>query len=124
MKANFINTMPTRLLALGVAVVAAAIVLSEQYACAQTAAPGPREVPARLLPVPTTVSPQMQKIIGAPISPTWNVLPKTAEEWKAQVNAAAAEAVRRLPAMRDELRVKSGPLTIWVEAEGRLLGEK
>jgi monoterpene epsilon-lactone hydrolase len=104
--------MSLRLLALGVAVVAAAIVLSEQYACAQTAAPGPREVPARLLPVPTTVSPQMQKIIGAPISPTWNVLPKTAEEWKAQVNAAAAEAVRRLPAMRDELRVKSEPLTI------------
>jgi monoterpene epsilon-lactone hydrolase len=34
------------------------------------------------------------------------------EEWKAQVNAVAAEAVRALPAMRDQLLVKSEPLTI------------
>jgi epsilon-lactone hydrolase len=54
----------------------------------------------------------MQKIVGAPISPTWNVFPKTAEEWKAQVNAAAAEASRQLPAMRSQLHVKSEPLTI------------
>ena len=69
-------------------------------------------MPARILPVPTTVSPQMQKIVGAPISPTWNVLPKTAEEWKVQVNAAAAAAVRLLHAMRDQLRVKSELLTV------------
>jgi epsilon-lactone hydrolase len=87
------------------------IVLSVQYGFAQTAVPNPREVPARILPVPTTVSPQMQKIIGAPISPTWNVFPKTAEEWKAQVNATVAEAVRALPAVRDQLLVKSEPLT-------------
>jgi epsilon-lactone hydrolase len=87
-------------------------VLSVQHGFAQTAVPIPREVPARILPVPTTVSPQMQKIVGAPISPTWNVFPKTAEEWKAQVNAAAAEAVRALPALRDKLLVKSEPLTI------------
>jgi monoterpene epsilon-lactone hydrolase len=85
----------------------AVTVLSGQYVSAQTAVPGPREVPARLLQVPATVSPQMQKIIGAPISPTWNVFPKTPDEWKAQVNAAAAEAVRQLPAIRDQLRVKS-----------------
>jgi monoterpene epsilon-lactone hydrolase len=91
---------------------AAVTVLLGQYASAQTSIPGPREVPARILPVPTTVSPQMQKIIGAPISPTWNVFPKTAEEWKAQVNTAAVQAVRQLPAMRDQLRVKSEPLTI------------
>ena len=69
-------------------------------------------MPACILPVPTTVSPQIQKIVGAPISPTWNAFPKTAEEWKAQVNAAAAEAGRALPAMRDQLRVKSEPVTI------------
>ena len=80
------------------------IVLSDQYGFAQTAVP-PREVPARFLPAPTTVSPQIQKIVGAPISPTWNVFPKTAEEWKAQVNAVAADAVRALPAMRDQLLV-------------------
>src|SRR4051794_17514084 len=40
------------------------------------------EVPARSVPVPTTVSPQLAKIIGAPLRTNWNVLPKTGEEWK------------------------------------------
>jgi hypothetical protein len=38
---------------------------------AQTSAPGAREVPAHTVPVPDTVSPQMQEIIGAPINPNW-----------------------------------------------------
>jgi epsilon-lactone hydrolase len=62
--------------------------------------------------VPETVSPQMQRIIGAPISPTWNVFPKTAAEWKAQVDAAAVEAAKRLPAVREQLRVTMEPQTI------------
>jgi epsilon-lactone hydrolase len=75
-------------------------------------AQAPREVPARSLPTPTTVSPQMQKIIGAPLTPAWNTYPKTAEEWKAQV-AKAAEAVERgLPGMREALKVKIEPMTI------------
>jgi tripartite-type tricarboxylate transporter receptor subunit TctC len=36
-------------------------------------------VPARTLPVPTTVSPQMQKIIGTPLNPNWKVWPQTLE---------------------------------------------
>ena len=67
--------------------------------------PGPRDVPARTIPVPATVSPQMQKMIAAPLSPTWNVIPKTAEEWKAQVDAGAAAAMELLPGMRKELGV-------------------
>ena len=54
------------------------IVASSAHALAQT--PPAREVPARSIPVPETVSPQLQRIIGAPISPTWNVFPKTAAE--------------------------------------------
>jgi hypothetical protein len=69
------------------------IVLVDQYGFAQTGAPTSRQVPARVLPVPTTVSPPIQKIVGAPISPTWNVFPKTTDEWKAQVDAVAAEAM-------------------------------
>ncbi len=74
--------------------------------------PDAREIPARVLPAPTTVSPQMQKIIGAPISPTWNVIPKTKEEWKAQVAKTAEAAERSLPAMREALKVKIEPMTI------------
>jgi monoterpene epsilon-lactone hydrolase len=91
---------------------AVAIGVSTPHAFAQTAMPTAREVPARLLPVPTTVSPQMQKIIGAPISPTWKDFPKTAEDWKAQVDAAATASARALPAMREALAVKLEPLTI------------
>jgi len=40
-------------------------------------AQAPREVPARSVPVPDTVSPQLQKIIGAPINPNWNATAKT-----------------------------------------------
>ena len=73
---------------------------------------GGREVPARRLPVPDTVSPQMQKIIGAPIPATWNVYPKTPEEWKAQVAKAAENAAKALPAMRGALKVGIEPMTI------------
>jgi len=79
---------------------------------AQTPVPAPREVPARTVPVPDTVSPQMQKLIAAPLNPMWNVIPKTAEEWKAQVNAGAAAAMRELPALREALHVKVEPMDI------------
>jgi epsilon-lactone hydrolase len=74
--------------------------------------PPPRELPARTIPAPETVSPQLQRIVGAPISPTWNSFPKTAAEWKVLVDAAAAEAAKRLPALREQLRVTIEPQTI------------
>ncbi|MGA2713804.1 MAG: alpha/beta hydrolase [Bryobacteraceae bacterium] len=79
---------------------------------AQTPAPGPREMPARTIPVPDTVSPQMQKLIAAPLPPAWNVIPKTAAEWKQQVDAGAAAAMQTLPALRKELGVAVEPMTI------------
>jgi len=54
----------------------------------------------------------MQNLIAAPLSPTWNVIPETADEWKAQVNASAADMLQTLPALRNELQVKVEPLTI------------
>jgi len=73
---------------------------------------GPRIMPARTIPVPDTVSPQMQRLIAGPLSPTWNVFPKTAAEWKAQVDAGAAAAMAAMPALRDQLGVKVEPVTI------------
>ena len=46
-----------------------------------------RTVPARILPVPTDVSPQMQAIVSRPIPPNFDVVPKTLEEWVALQNA-------------------------------------
>src|SRR5258706_4559919 len=79
---------------------------------AQSPAPGPRNMPARTIPVPNTVSPQIQKLIAAPLSPTWNVIPKTPAEWKAQIASAAAAAMQTLPALREKLGVKVEPVTI------------
>jgi hypothetical protein len=72
----------------------------------------PREAPARKLPTPTTVSPQMQRQIAAPLNPAWNFSAKTAEEWKAQAERTAAAGAKGLPALRDEMRVKSEPIAI------------
>jgi acetyl esterase/lipase len=69
----------------------------------------PLDVPARTLPVPTTASPEMQAIIGAPLSGTWNTIPKTAEEWKA---LAAPSAGRGLTALRERFNIASEPLVI------------
>jgi epsilon-lactone hydrolase len=74
--------------------------------------PASMEVPARSLPAPTTVSHTIQVIVQEPISPTWKVLTKTADEWRALVSTGAAQAVSRLPAIRERLRVKSEPTII------------
>jgi epsilon-lactone hydrolase len=63
------------------------------------------DIPARSVPVPETVSPEMQKIIGAPLRPTWNIHPKTNEDWTSLVNALAAATTAALPGLRDRLRV-------------------
>ena len=76
------------------------------------AAPAPLQVPAKTLPVPTDVSPEMQKIIGAPRRAAWDVLWKTGEEWRAAANAAAAKTIQTLPAMRERLHVKGQSATM------------
>ena len=77
-----------------------------------TVPPGARQVPARVIPVPDTVSPQMQAIIGQPYNPTWNVVPQTPAEWKVIVDKAAAAVVATLPEIRAALGVTVQPTTI------------
>src|ERR1700678_739439 len=74
--------------------------------------PGARQVPARVIPVPDTVSPQMQAIIAQPYNPTWNVVPKTTEEWNSIVAKAAASVVATLPEIRAQLGVTVQATTI------------
>ena len=102
--------------ALGLAAIAvmglAVAPAAEAQAPADAPALAPREVPAKSLPVPTTVSPQMQKIIAAPLRAGWDVIPKTPAEWQASVKANAAATIATLPAMRERLHVKVEPATI------------
>jgi monoterpene epsilon-lactone hydrolase len=72
----------------------------------------PLLVPAKTLPVPADVSPELQKIIAAPRRPGWDVLWKTGEEWRAAANAEASKTMQTLPAMRERLHVTVQPSTM------------
>ena len=100
-------TIPTRALAIAVATV-----LPTLSALAQAPQPAAREVPARTLPVPEHVSPELQKISAAPLSPTWNVIPPTNDEWKTQIKGVENAMVQTLPALRGALNVKVEPTTL------------
>src|ERR1700728_2044055 len=70
------------------------------------------QVPARVLPTPSTVSAQMQKIIGAPLGPNWRRRPETVEQWKSFVDAGAAIATSRIPGLCDRLEVRFEKTTL------------
>jgi acetyl esterase/lipase len=72
----------------------------------------PLHVPAKSVPVPTDVSPQMGKIIGLPLRTNWDIHPKDGAAWK-PVAEAGAEALRKLvPGMIERLHVKVERTTI------------
>jgi acetyl esterase/lipase len=79
---------------------------------AQTAPPAGLQVPAKTIQVPTTVSPQLQKIIGAPLRTNWDIQPKTGEEWKLVAEAGAVPTIKNVPGMLERLKVKVEKTTI------------
>ena len=90
----------------------AALAACGPHALAQPAPSGGLDVPARTLPVPNTVSPEVQKLIAAPLRQNWNIRPRTGEEWKPVAEAGAAATIRNLPAWRERLKVKVEPTVI------------
>ena len=72
----------------------------------------PRDVPAKSLPVPTDVSPGMQKFIAAPLNPAWNKLWKTGDEWRKAADKMDEGIVPTIPAMAERLHVKIEPATM------------
>lgn len=80
---------------------------------AANAQPGPRMVPGRSIPVPDTVSPQLQAEIAAPYRlPAWDANPRTAAEWKQLVATLAARGASAQPAIRKRLGVTMQPTVI------------
>lgn len=90
----------------------AALVCFVAGAQADNATPAARQIPAKTLPVPTDVSPELQQLIAGPLHPGWNDLWKTGEEWRAAADKQAAITMRTLPAMRQRLHVTVKPETI------------
>ena len=97
--------MPTRLALLACALMGAA----PFAAVADDATLAPRQAPAKTLQVPTDVSPQIQKLIAAPLNPAWNVLWKTGEEWRKAADKQAATVMQNLPALRERMHVTVKP---------------
>jgi epsilon-lactone hydrolase len=64
-----------------------------------------RTVPARLLPVPTDVSPQIQALAARPIAPDFDVVPQTIGEWVALQEAYNAGVEQALPGQEQRLHV-------------------
>jgi acetyl esterase/lipase len=99
--------MPRRVV--GALAFASAAIIVFSMTDANTQMPAPLEAPARTLPLPATVSPEMQRLVGAPLSSNWNTWPKTTDEWK---TLSAPSAGRGLPALRDRFKVTSKPMTV------------
>lgn len=64
-----------------------------------------RSIPARSLPVPDTVSPELQARIATPYPSDWNVIPETASAWRDLAARSAAEVVPHLGAIRQRLNI-------------------
>ncbi len=78
-------------------------------AAAQTAPPSgfaPRMLPARSLPVPDTVSPELRPRIAAPYPPGWDVAPQTPAAWKELVAGSVAVAMPDIKAIRERLAIR------------------
>ena len=77
---------------------------------AANAASGPRTVPGRSIPIPNTVSPELQAMIAAPYGPIRN--PRNAAEWKDLVARLAMTSGAAQPAIREKLGVAMEPAVI------------
>ena len=101
-----------RLASLRRAAIAVPLLLAAAGALAQSPPLAPRDVPAKRIPVPDTVSPEMQKIIAQPLRTAWDTPPTTPEGWKQLAETIRAAAVPNVEAMRQRLKVKVEPGTI------------
>ena len=80
---------------------------------AANAKAGPRTVPGRSIPVPTTASKELQASIAAPYRvPNWNANPKSAAEWKELINKLAATSAAAQVGVREKLGVTMEPTVI------------
>lgn len=73
---------------------------------------GPRTTPSQVIPVPDDVSPELQGAIAAPYAGFAPEAPRTAEAWKAAVEAANATAAVHLEKLKQDLGVTIEPTVI------------
>ncbi len=87
-----------------------AMLLLSTTAWAQT--PAPRDVPAKSIPVPSSVSPELQAVIAQPLRAGWNTPPTTPEGWAQLVKDLEAAVSATTQPMADRLHVAIDASTI------------
>jgi monoterpene epsilon-lactone hydrolase len=65
----------------------------------------PRNVPAKTIPVPGDVSPEMQAIIAQPLRSNWDNPPTTPDGWRQLADKQAIVATPLVNAMADRMRI-------------------
>ena len=114
MKRNIIVTILVLFVAMTLAIEAQA---QQNGAATPKSGTNSREVPARLIPVPSTVSPELQAVIARPLSPALRLVPKTVEEWrrivaiKSEQNEPVFNQLRKLFPVDIESETKGGVKT-------------
>ncbi len=82
-------------------------------ALAQTAGPlAPRDVPAKTIPVPDTVSPEMRAIVAQTLRTNWDTPPTTPEGWTELVKQLEAATATQVAPMAERMHVTIEPSTI------------
>ena len=87
------------------AAAAAVLMLFAPAAVAQTTL-APRVVPAKTIPVPSDVSPQLQAVIAQPLTNGWNTPPTTPEGWKQLSDRLDIGIAAQVGPMAQRLHVK------------------
>src|SRR5271154_456083 len=93
------------------AVAAAAFMLLAPAAMAQTTL-APRNEPAKTIPVPSDVSPQLQAGSAQPLRAGWDTAPTTPQGWQQLSDKRAAGVAAQVGGMAQRLRVTIKPGTI------------
>ena len=92
---------------------AGTLLLLAPTAWAQTPAPlAPREVPAKTVPVPNTVSSELQALIAQPLRAGWDTPPTTPDGWAQLVKQLETTVGATTQPMADRLHVTIEPSTI------------
>ena len=89
-----------------------ALVAAATLGIAQAQPLAPRDEPAKVIPVPGTVSPAMQAVIAQPLRANWNNPPSTPEAWTTLVSQLEQATVPTVQPMADRLHIKIEPSTI------------
>ena len=72
----------------------------------------PRNVPAKAVPVPATVSPELQAVIAQPLRAGWDTPPTTPDGWSTLVKQLEITVAAGTQPMADRLHVSIEPSTI------------